>query len=245
MVASTHALKPLLAARGAPRRSGRRVALLARYPERDRAMPQFISNHGLRMVEASLRAAAPPGLELRVWDLEAGTVEAVAAELIAFDPDVLVINDGELSFLEIVQAPARGARALAPVAGIALPAAAAAGGAWVETAPRPLADLNTLASPYAMDLVSGGGLAVLQTYRGCPFTCSFCEWGTLESPRNVRSSEQRVREIDGMARQPVGGALLVDAGLNLNPAAFAQLREAADRHGFFAQRALICEVYPA
>ena len=296
----SHALKPLLAARTGLRRSGRRVALLARYPERDRAMPQFISNHGLRMVEASLRAAAPPGLELRVWDLEGGTVEAGAAELIAFDPDVLgfsaylwsfpffvavarllkdddpsrlvvfggpsarasmlaqppfrsaaawidvlVINDGEHSFVEIVQAADRSARALTQVAGIALPAAAAAGGGWVETAPRPLADLNTLPSPYAMDLVPGGGLAVLQTYRGCPFTCSFCEWGTLESPKNVRSSSELVREFDGMARQPVGGALLVDAGLNLNPTAFAQLREAADRHGFFDKRALICEVYPA
>jgi radical SAM superfamily enzyme YgiQ (UPF0313 family) len=300
VVVAGQALKPLLAARTGPRRSGRRVALLARYPERDRAMPQFISNHGLRMVEATLRAAAPPGLELRVWDLEGGEVDRVAAELLAFDPDlvgfsaylwsfpffvavarrvkeddparlvvfggpsarpsmlaqppfrtaaawidVLVINDGENTFLEIVQAHDRSARALATVAGIALPAAASAGGGWVETAPRPLADLNALASPYAMDLVPGGGLAVLQTYRGCPFTCSFCEWGTLESPQRVRSSAGLVDDFDGMARQPVDGALLVDAGLNLNPTAFRELRAAADRHGFFEQRALICEVYPA
>jgi len=37
----------------------------------------------------------------------------------------------------------------------------------------------------------------------------------------------------------------VDAGLNLNPHAFNHLREAADRHGFFESRMLICEVYPA
>jgi radical SAM superfamily enzyme YgiQ (UPF0313 family) len=300
VVVPAHALKPLLAARTGPRRSGRRVALLARYPVRDRAMPQFISNHGLRMVEAALRAAAPAGLELRVWDLEGGAVEEVAAQVLAFDPDVvgcsvylwslpffselarlvkeddparlvvfggpsarpsmlgqapfrqaaawidaLAINDGEHTFVEIVQAADRRPQALTRVAGLALPGAAGLDAGWVETAPRPLADLDALPSPYEMDLVQAGGLAVLQTYRGCPFTCSFCEWGTLESPRRVRGVAGLEREFDGMARQPVQGALLVDAGLNLNPNAFRNLREAADRHGFFAERSLICEVYPA
>jgi radical SAM superfamily enzyme YgiQ (UPF0313 family) len=281
-----------------PRRRGRRVALVARYPDRDPAMPQFISNHGLRMVEAALRAAAPPGLELKVWDLQGGRVDDLATELIAFDPDVvgcsaylwsfpfllelaervkaddasrlvvfggpsarpamlqqppfrdrqqaidvMVINDGEHSFVEIVAAEDRRAAGLAGVPGLALPAAGGQG--WTLTAERPLANLDELPSPYEMDLVRAGGLAVLQTYRGCPFTCSFCEWGTLQSPQNVRRAAALRREFDGMARQPVQGALLVDAGLNLNPAAFACLREAAEGHGFFERRSLICEVYPA
>lgn len=261
-------------------------------------MPQFISNHGLRMVEAALRSSPPVGLELRVWDLDGGAVEDIAQEVLAFDPDVvgcstylwsfpffielarivkdddpsrlvvfggpsarpsmlrqapfrtaaawvdvLVINDGEQTFVEIVDAADRSAVALATVPGVALPAAL--DGGWFETPARPLADLNELPSPYEMDLVQAGGLAVLQTYRGCPFTCSFCEWGTLESPKRVRGVAELEREFDGMARQPVMGALLVDAGLNLNPNAFRNLREAADRHGFFEHRSLICEVYPA
>ncbi len=297
---SSHPLTLHAPARSAARRSGRRVALVARYPERDRAMPQFISNHGLRMVEAALRTAAPPGLELRVWDLEGGTLADVERELIAFDPDVLgcsaylwsfpflvelarrvkeddprrlvvfggpsarpsmlgqrpflsarewidvlAINDGEQTFVEIVTAADRRAEALATVCGIALPSRGGLDGGWVMTPERPLADLNDLPSPYEMDLVQAGGLAVLQTYRGCPFTCSFCEWGTLESPQRVRGVDELRREFDGMDRQPVIGALLVDAGLNLNSAAFRNLREAADRHGFFEHRSLICEVYPA
>jgi radical SAM superfamily enzyme YgiQ (UPF0313 family) len=293
-------LMPQRSARSAPRRSGRRVALVARYPERDRAMPQFISNHGLRMVEAALRSRAPEGLELRVWDLEGGSVDAVARELIAFDPDVvgcsaylwsfpflvelarllkeddarrlvvfggpsarpsmlrqppfrtahewidvLVINDGEQTFVEIVEAEDRRAQALSGVRGIALPSLQSLGDGWMLTPERPLADLNDLPSPYEMDLVHAGGLAVLQTYRGCPFTCSFCEWGTLESPQRVRGVQELERELSGMARQPVQGALLVDAGLNLNSAAFRNLRDAAERHDFFERRMLICEVYPA
>ena len=276
-------------------RRGRKVALAARYPARDPAMPQFISNHGLRMVEASLRASRLDGLDLQVWDLTGGAPETVAEAIIAFDPDVagfstylwsfpffvevarlvkeddpsrlivfggpsarasmrslepfrtahwidvLAINDGEQTMVEIV-ASDRTASALAGIRGIAV---RSPDGGWTETPPRPLGDLNELPSPYEMDLVPGGGLAVLQTYRGCPFTCSFCEWGTLETPRNVRGVAELGREFDGMARGEPGGALLVDAGLNLNPHAFANLRKAADDHGFFESRMLICEVYPA
>jgi radical SAM superfamily enzyme YgiQ (UPF0313 family) len=274
------------------------VALLARYPERDRAMPQFIPNHGLYMVAASLRAARLEGAEIRLWDLEGGSVERVAAEVIAFDPDVvgcstylwsfpffvelarllkeddparlmvfggpsarpsmlslapwrevrrdldaLVVGEGEQSFVEVVADAERTPASLSRIAGLALPAE----GGWHETPARPLGDLDELASPYAQDLVPGspGGLGVLQTYRGCPFTCSFCEWGTMDSPRRVRSVEGLCEEFSGIARSRVGGALLVDAGLNLNARAFENLRVAADQSGFLRERHLICEVYPA
>src|SRR5947209_6834387 len=77
------------ASSAAARRTGRRVALLARYPDRDRAMPQFIPNLGLYMVEAALRASALPGLDLKVWDLTGGEQERIAADILAFDPDLI------------------------------------------------------------------------------------------------------------------------------------------------------------
>jgi len=281
----------------AGRRSGRRVALVARYPPVDPSMPQiFISNHGLRMVEASLLAAGLDGLEHRVWDLSGGEVADLVKEIEAFDPDVigfsaflwsfpffieaagrlkqadptrlvvfggpsarpsmmelppyraakddidvLVINEGEFSFVEIVRLRDRRAEALKGVAGLALPAAAG----WLETPARPLGDLNELASPYEMGLVPTGGLAVLQTYRGCPFTCSFCEWGTLDAPKRVRGADSLSAELSAMGENKVVGALLVDAGLNLNNHAFHNLEQAARQTGFLADRHLICEVYPA
>jgi radical SAM superfamily enzyme YgiQ (UPF0313 family) len=283
---------------GAHRRAGRRVALVARYPDRDPAMPQFISNHGMRMVEASLRSAQLDGLDLRVWDLSGGELGALAADLIAFDPDlvgfssyiwsfpffvevarllkeddparvivfggpsarpsmmnlppfraargwidVLAINDGERTFIDLVAAADRSPAALLSIPGIAVPGRGAAD--WIEAPTRALEDLNALPSPYVMDLVPPGGLSVLQTYRGCPFTCSFCEWGTLESPKRVRGVESLYDEFDGMARARPQGAILVDAGLNLNAHAFVHLRAAAERHGFFERRQLVCEVYPA
>src|SRR5262249_19558917 len=46
---------------------------------------------GMRMVEATLRASDLPGLEVRVWDLEpeGADASAVAADVIAFDPDIV------------------------------------------------------------------------------------------------------------------------------------------------------------
>ncbi len=285
-----------LNARNGAKRSGRRVALLAMYPEADPAMPERISNHGLRMIEATLRAADIKDLDLHVYDLHDASTDELVEELVQLDPDVvafsaylwsfplfaqvavqihrddptrllifggpsarpsmldqlpfrktrevvdvLIVNEGELTTLEIVQAADRRANSLASIHGIAQ----WCGDQWRETPTRPLADLNQLPSPYVMNLVPSGGLGVLQTYRGCPYTCSFCEWGTMESPKRVRTAQHLAAEFLGMTRAQVTGALLVDAGLNLNGRAFDQLEIAAERTGFFSNRKLICEVYPA
>jgi radical SAM superfamily enzyme YgiQ (UPF0313 family) len=262
----------------------------------DPAMPERISNHGLRMIEATLRAANITDLDLHVFDLHDASADELTEELVQLDPDIvafsaylwsfplfakvaeqlhrddptrllvfggpsarpsmfdqlpfrstreaadlLIVSEGELTTLEIVQATDRRADSLATIHGIAQ----WCGDTWRETPTRPLADLNQLPSPYVMDLVPRGGLGVLQTYRGCPYTCSFCEWGTMESPKRVRTAAHLADEFRGMERARVTGALLVDAGLNLNGRAFDQLEIAAEQTGFFRDRKLICEVYPA
>lgn len=259
-------------------------------------MPELISNHGLRMVEATLRAAALPDLELHVYDLFDAAIDDLTDELIRLDPDIiafssyiwsfplfaevavrlatndptrllifggpsarpsmlnlapfhaareaidlLVINEGERTLLEVVRSERRDADALQSISGTAQ----WDGSHWQETPLRPLADLNELPSPYVMGLVPPGGLGVLQTYRGCPYTCSFCEWGTMESPKRVRTAASLSEEFAAMERIKVTGALLVDAGLNLNSKAFDQLEAAAAHTGFFTNKKLICEVYPA
>jgi radical SAM superfamily enzyme YgiQ (UPF0313 family) len=280
------------------RRSGRRVALLARYPARDPAMPQFIPNLGVYMVEAALRNAGLLDLEVRLWDLDArdSAVDRIAADLVAFDPDivgcstylwsfpfflelartvkaddpsrlvvfggpsarpvmvdhephrrkagavdVLVLGEGEDSFVEIVTLTDRSADGLAAIPGIAI----RTDRDWRTTPSRPLGDLNLLASPYAMNLIPARGLGILQTYRGCPFTCAFCEWGAMESPKRVRTSESLSEEFGAMRQMGLGAVLIADAGLNLNQSAFQNLWDANRRTDFLSNRGLICEVYPA
>ncbi|MEP3478805.1 MAG: cobalamin-dependent protein [Fuerstiella sp.] len=278
------------------KRTGRTVALVAMYPTPDPAMPEFISNHGLRMVEATLRAAELEDLNVVVFDLHDATADELTDVLSDLDPDVIgfscylwsfplfaevaerlakadpskfilfggpsaapsmldqspfhairslvdavIVGEGELTFLELVSLQSRQPDDLSSVRGIAT----WNGVRWKKTKKRPLADLNELASPYVMQLVPAGGLAVLQTYRGCPFTCSFCEWGTMESPKRVRTADHLALEFQAMDQLGVDGALLVDAGLNLNSQAFKQLDLAAQQTEFFRDRKLISEVYPA
>ena len=259
-------------------------------------MPEFISNHGMRMIEATLRHADADGLSVFTFDLYQADADElhdaiieqqpdfvafsaylwsfplfaqVAVQLRQSDPeltivfggpsaqpamfdlsvydatrrvvDALVIGEGEQTMLELVLLQERCRENIAGVNGVAV----WNGLTWYNSPQRPLSDLNLLPSPYSLGLVPRGGLGVLQTYRGCPFTCTFCEWGTLESPDRVSSAENISTELEAMARNNCNGTLLVDAGLNLNGRAFRELDLAAQQTGFFRERKLICEVYPA
>ena len=75
--------------------------------DRDRAMPQFISNHGMRMVEAALRSPPLDGLELQTWDLTGGSVESLVREVREFDPDVVGFSTYLWSFPFFVEVARR------------------------------------------------------------------------------------------------------------------------------------------
>ncbi len=277
------------------KRGGRRVALLAWYPAENPAMPPFIPNMGMYMVAAGLNAAGIDGLDLRIWDERTRSAAEVAAEIAAFDPDiiggsaflwslpalvqtaqllatddptrlivlggpsarpnmlalapfrdaaatvdVLVEGEGEAVFTALVQAPDRNPEALSRIPGVTL----RQNGAWTRSPPAPRAVLDLLASPYQQGLIPAGGIGLMETYRGCPFTCSFCEWGVMEAPKNVLSTARIAGEFAAMDRLGLNALLLADAGLNLNGQAFIALRRAAEETGFLKHRALIAEVYP-
>lgn len=276
-------------------RSGRKVALVGRYPARDPALPPYIPNLGLYQVAAAVKSARLDDLDLRIWDFPEADPETVIAEIEAFDPDVigysayvwslpalmqinaalketdparlsifggpsarqnmlahepfasmtqpdvLAIGEGEGTMVDLVALKRRTADTLVHIRGIALRQP----GGWKQTPPRHPATLDQLASPYALDLVPKSGLAIMETYRGCPFTCSFCEWGVMDAPKNVRSVASISNEFAAIAENGRRTLLLVDAGLNLNKPAFANLAQAATDTGFLKDRNLICEVYPA
>jgi len=61
----------------------------------------------------------------------------------------------------------------------------------------------------------------LETYRGCPFSCTFCEWGATKDSKAVFSVDYITRELEAYARLKTSTVFLVDAGLNLNHQASA------------------------
>ncbi len=154
--------------------------------------------------------------------------------------DMLVEGEGEAIFTALVEAPDRSTEALSRIPGVTL----RQNGAWTRSPPAPRAVLDLLASPYRQGLIPAGGIGLMETYRGCPFTCSFCEWGVMEAPKNVLSTARIAGEFAAMDRLGLNALLLADAGLNLNAQAFTQLCRAADETGFLKHRALIAEVYP-
>ncbi len=159
-----------------------------------------------------------------------------------FAVDALVLGEGEEIFASIIALAARGAGELASIPGLALPAP----DGFSRTGPATLVEgLDALASPYRMGLVSAGFSAHLETFRGCPLSCSFCQWGDAAGSSRAFSREYLARELSAIRDLGLTEALLVDAGLNLNLRAFRNLAAAEREVRVLRDVGLHFEVYPS
>lgn len=86
-------------------------------------------------------------------------------------------------------------------------------------APR-IKDLETIPSPFTSgvfdDLFAAHPddqwVMIWETNRGCPFSCSFCDWGSATASKIFRFSEDRLaEEIDWMAERRIGFVFCADA----------------------------------
>jgi len=161
----------------------------------------------------------------------------------AFDyADAVVLGEGEETFCEIAALAKRDAHTLANVDGLAIPLA---GGGWHTTTKRvPNPDMDSIASPYQLGLMPHNHAVYVETFRGCPLSCTFCQWGVLDANRFL-STGQIVRELEAMKRTSPTYVYVIDAALNLHPRAFRNLAAAEKEVGFFRETVLLSEVYPA
>lgn len=61
-------------------------------------------------------------------------------------------------------------------------------------------------------------MASMETNRGCPYSCSFCDWGMATMSKLRRFPEERVRgELDWASRQGIQGIILNDANFGILP----------------------------
>jgi radical SAM superfamily enzyme YgiQ (UPF0313 family) len=157
--------------------------------------------------------------------------------------DALVLGEGEGAIREIVSMPRLDRASLRAIPGLAV---ASDGRSWEKTTERPRTeDLDGVASPYALGLVPRARTAHLETYRGCPFTCTFCEWGVLGSVSPIFSQDYLVRELEAIRASGAIGAFSIDAALNLNPRAFRNLKAAVEQTSLFREIDFHCELYPS
>ena len=156
--------------------------------------------------------------------------------------DAVVESNGEDIFREIASLPAYTRSGLESVKGLKLPAP---GGGWIDTGHRTPVPLDEIASPYQTGLIKPNTVAYLETFRGCPFSCTFCEWGATGDSKAVFSTDYITRELEAYTRHNVSAVFSVDAGLNLNHQAFRNLREAESRVGFLKKVTFWSEIYPS
>jgi hypothetical protein len=138
---------------------------------------------------------------------------------------ILVRGEGEVAIGEVLAAVAGGvmdAERLARVAGIAF--VDPGSGKVVITPDRPrISVLDDLPSPYLtgefdhLVLRENPIPMALETNRGCPYGCTFCDWGSATNSRIRWFSAERVTaEIDWLASRGVESVFVTDANFGIH-----------------------------
>lgn len=83
-----------------------------------------------------------------------------------------------------------------------------------------IADLNTIPSPYLMGLFDEFGSvragAVIESNRGCPYGCTFCDWGSATLSKVRRFDMDRVfAELEWSAKHQIEDASIADANFGM------------------------------
>ncbi len=173
-------------------------------------------------LEVARRARAlAPSLRIIAGGPSVPRRPAASAEFLAQHPwvDALVLGEGERAFVDVVAAVRDGA-SLASVPGVigregAGPARPRLAGDAFAGIGSPYLD-GTFEELVARAEIGPIGAAVLETNRGCPFACTFCDWGqATQSKVNELPLERVERELSWLASRGVPYLYLVDANFGI------------------------------
>jgi radical SAM superfamily enzyme YgiQ (UPF0313 family) len=186
----------------------------------------------------------------RLRDLDAGVLTVLGGPSVPRRPDrinaflreheavdLLVMGEGEAVFAALLRA----VLASEPLDSVPSLAFRAAGGGvtLTERAPR-IRDFTGFASPYldgTFDALVAGHdgvprAAVLETNRGCPFSCSFCDWGQAVNSRVHELPLDRIHaELEWIATRGVPYLYIVDANFGIRPRDPMITARIAELHG--------------
>lgn len=201
----------------------------------------YVWNHSLNMAAIARIKAINPGARIIIGGPEipkyAGETEAFLTD----NPhvDFAVLGEGELACAEILAtlASKQPGEQLESVSGIVF----RDGENIVRTAPRDrILDINALPSPYLHKEFEPWfrkfHTTVLETNRGCPYGCTYCDWGSATLAKVTRFSLERVtREIEYIAACKSENIFIADANFGMleQDIAIAQvLVEVRERTGY-------------
>ncbi|HVN77224.1 MAG TPA: radical SAM protein [Thermoanaerobaculaceae bacterium] len=138
--------------------------------------------------------------------------------------DIAVHSEGEATFLEILERIARG-ESLEGIAGTSIPAPDRRTIAY-PWRPRLDVESEEMASPFldgTFDALVAAHPAVhwhavMETNRGCPFQCTFCDWGSLTYTKIKKFRLEKVfAEIEWLGRKGIDFLYLADANFGVFP----------------------------
>jgi Radical SAM superfamily/B12 binding domain len=137
--------------------------------------------------------------------------------------DIIAMGEGEITFAEVLRAHLTGAP-WESVDGIAFRDRRSLSGCRINRPRDRVRSLDDLASPFLDgsferlldqygDLFKG---AIFETNRGCPFSCTFCDWGQATESRVTLYSEDRLyKELDWIAERKIPFIFCADANFGI------------------------------
>lgn len=147
--------------------------------------------------------------------------------------DVLVLSEGEVAFRELVRAH-RDGRAFSHIPGLAV--RGLDGPHLVTAPPERVLDLSATGSPFldgTFDELWARhrerfAMALLETNRGCPFSCTFCDWSLTK--KIVEYPLARVEaELAWVVDRGLTHVMLADANFGIRPRDLAIARLIAEQ----------------
>lgn len=191
-------------------------------------LSSYVWNHDMNLEFArAVRAASPESLLL----IGGPHIPRLPGKDTAFldahpELDVAVRNEGELTFVDLLTTLASSSRGpsamrrtdFTEVAGITCRDSA---GKPFHTPDRPrLRDLSILPSPFLTGefdaWFEGAAFMPVETNRGCPYGCTFCDWGAATLSKVFMMSDERVfGEIEFAAKRHVAFYAFCDANFGI------------------------------
>ncbi len=212
-------------------------------PERYNFYPAIYKREAIGKAVEHLKSADIVGFSLYVWNHEISM--EIARRLKALNPNILIMaggphvpdgpegwlrkhpwvdvavhNEGEKTFLELIETyPSRD---WANVAGLSF---IDANGKYVRTTARErFKELDEVPSPFLegtfknimISNTSESWIGLWETNRGCPFRCTFCDWGSATAGKVTKFGIDRLfAEADWFASQKIEYIFCCDANFGI------------------------------
>src|SRR5579862_220779 len=193
----------------------------------------YVWNEQLSLAVAERLKARNPA----VWIIFGGPQVPVAATpFLAAHPcvDVAVCGEGEPAILRLMAGRDSGDWRNTPGIAYRDPL-----GHFIENPKGPrLADLNVVPSPYLTGVFeplmranpSQKWIALWETNRGCPFSCTFCDWGAATASKVYQWDIDRLyREVDWFAEHQIDFIFCCDANFGILPRDLDLVQYVAER----------------